>query len=38
MVDLVVHRHQLRETVARLGRLLGARTDGGNLPAAAVSA
>ena len=26
MVDLVVHRHKLRETIARLCRLLGARS------------
>jgi acetyl-CoA carboxylase carboxyl transferase subunit beta len=32
MVDLVVHRHQLRETVARICRLLGARTDAPALP------
>jgi acetyl-CoA carboxylase carboxyl transferase subunit beta len=38
MVDLVVHRHQIRETVARLCRLLGARTDGGNLPSLAGAA
>ena len=32
MVDMVVHRHKLRETIARLCRLLGAQT----LPAEAV--
>jgi acetyl-CoA carboxylase carboxyl transferase subunit beta len=35
MVDLVVHRHKLRETIARLCRLLGARADAANLPALA---
>jgi acetyl-CoA carboxylase carboxyl transferase subunit beta len=32
MVDLVVHRHKLRETIARLCRLLGAETATPNLP------
>jgi acetyl-CoA carboxylase carboxyl transferase subunit beta len=35
MVDLVVHRHKLRETVARLCRLLGAEALPANLPVAA---
>jgi acetyl-CoA carboxylase carboxyl transferase subunit beta len=34
MVDLVVHRHQLPATIARLCRLLGAATLPANLPAA----
>ncbi len=34
MVDLVVHRHQLPGTIARLCRLLGAQTTPANLPAA----
>jgi len=34
MVDLVVHRHQLPATIARLCRLLGARTATANVPAA----
>lgn len=34
MVDLVVHRHQLPSTIARLCRLLGAATHPANLPAA----
>jgi acetyl-CoA carboxylase carboxyl transferase subunit beta len=33
MVDLVVHRHQLPATIARLCRLLGAATVPANLPA-----
>ena len=33
MVDMVVHRHKLRETVARLCRLLGAQPGNDNLPA-----
>jgi acetyl-CoA carboxylase carboxyl transferase subunit beta len=33
MVDMVVHRHRLRETIGRLCRLLGARADASNLPA-----
>ena len=33
MVDLVVHRHQLPSTIARLCRLLGASTLPANLPA-----
>ncbi len=32
MVDLVVHRHKLRETIARLCRLFGAETLPANLP------
>jgi acetyl-CoA carboxylase carboxyl transferase subunit beta len=35
MVDLVVHRHKLRETVSRLCRLLGSDTLPANLPVAA---
>jgi acetyl-CoA carboxylase carboxyl transferase subunit beta len=35
MVDLVVHRHKLRETIARLCRLLGVEALPANLPAAA---
>ena len=35
MVDLVVHRHKLRETISRLCRLLGAETTPANLPVAA---
>ncbi|MEJ0011460.1 MAG: acetyl-CoA carboxylase, carboxyltransferase subunit beta [Bauldia sp.] len=35
MVDLVVHRHKLRETIARLCRLLGAESLPANLPVAA---
>jgi acetyl-CoA carboxylase carboxyl transferase subunit beta len=35
MVDLVVHRHKLRETIARLCRLLGSQTLPANLPMAA---
>jgi len=35
MVDLVVHRHKLRETIARLCRLLGAESRPMLLPAAA---
>ena len=35
MVDLVVHRHQLRETIARLCRLLGSEPIPANLPMAA---
>jgi acetyl-CoA carboxylase carboxyl transferase subunit beta len=38
MVDMVVHRHQMRETIARLCRLLGARADAANLPALADAA
>jgi hypothetical protein len=33
MIDLVVHRHKLRETIARLCRLLGAEALPANLPA-----
>jgi acetyl-CoA carboxylase carboxyl transferase subunit beta len=33
MVDMVVHRHKLRETISTLCRLLGARADAANLPA-----
>jgi acetyl-CoA carboxylase carboxyl transferase subunit beta len=33
MVDLVVHRHQLPSTIARLCRLLGAQVAPANLPA-----
>jgi acetyl-CoA carboxylase carboxyl transferase subunit beta len=35
MVDAVVHRHQLRDTIARLCRLLGAEALPENLPVAA---
>jgi acetyl-CoA carboxylase carboxyl transferase subunit beta len=35
MVDVVVHRHKLRETISRLCRLLGATALPDNLPAAA---
>ena len=35
MVDLVIHRHKLRETISRLCRLLGATTLPANLPAEA---
>ena len=35
MVDVVVHRHKLRETITRLCRLLGAQALPDNLPAAA---
>ena len=35
MVDMVVHRHKLRETIARLCRLLGAEALPANLPMAA---
>jgi acetyl-CoA carboxylase carboxyl transferase subunit beta len=35
MVDMVVHRHKLRETIARVCKLLGARADAANLPALA---
>jgi acetyl-CoA carboxylase carboxyl transferase subunit beta len=38
MVDMVIHRHKLRETVARLCRLLGAEPVNDNLPALAESA
>jgi acetyl-CoA carboxylase carboxyl transferase subunit beta len=33
MVDMVVHRHKLRQTISTLCRLLGARADAANLPA-----
>jgi acetyl-CoA carboxylase carboxyl transferase subunit beta len=33
MIDLVVHRHKLRETISRLCRLLGAEALPANLPA-----
>jgi acetyl-CoA carboxylase carboxyl transferase subunit beta len=33
MVDMVVHRHDLRETIARLCRLLGTEPLPENLPA-----
>ncbi len=33
MVDMVVHRHKLRETISTICRLLGARADAANLPA-----
>jgi acetyl-CoA carboxylase carboxyl transferase subunit beta len=35
MVDMVVHRHKLRETISRICRLLGTQTLPQNLPAAA---
>jgi acetyl-CoA carboxylase carboxyl transferase subunit beta len=35
MVDLVVHRHKLRETISRLCRLLGSDALPANLPVAA---
>jgi hypothetical protein len=35
MVDLVVHRHKLREVIGRLCRLMGASALPDNLPAAA---
>ena len=35
MIDVVVHRHQLRETISRLCRLLGVTAPPDNLPAAA---
>ncbi len=35
MVDTVVHRHKLRETISRLARLLGADQLPANLPVAA---
>ena len=35
MVDVVVHRHKLRETISRLARLLGAEPLPANLPVAA---
>ena len=35
MVDVVVHRHKLRETISRLCRLLGSQALPENLPAAA---
>ncbi|HVY19242.1 MAG TPA: acetyl-CoA carboxylase, carboxyltransferase subunit beta [Bauldia sp.] len=35
MVDMVVHRHKLRPTIARLCRLLGAEASPANLPVAA---
>ena len=35
MVDLVVHRHKLRDTISRLCRLLGAEALPANLPVAA---
>jgi acetyl-CoA carboxylase carboxyl transferase subunit beta len=38
MVDMVVHRHKLRETIARVCKLLGARADAANLPALANAA
>jgi acetyl-CoA carboxylase carboxyl transferase subunit beta len=38
MVDMVVHRHKLRETIARICRLLGAPTETPNLPATASAA
>jgi acetyl-CoA carboxylase carboxyl transferase subunit beta len=38
MVDLVVHRHTMRETIARLLRLLGAEALPANLPAAGTPA
>jgi acetyl-CoA carboxylase carboxyl transferase subunit beta len=33
MVDMVVHRHKLRETIARICRLLGTEATAPNLPA-----
>jgi hypothetical protein len=33
MVDMVVHRHKLRETIARICRLLGTEATSPNLPA-----
>jgi acetyl-CoA carboxylase carboxyl transferase subunit beta len=35
MVDQVVHRHRMRETIARLCKLLGAQALPANLPVAA---
>jgi acetyl-CoA carboxylase carboxyl transferase subunit beta len=35
MVDMVVHRHKLRETISRVCRLLGTEALPQNLPAAA---